>query len=164
MKRRSWYVLTSTIILFLLLSSAAVTGCARAARDTTGFAITDNTTVNLPFNEAWQLVKAVLREQDYDIYTRDKRGVFVAFSGSRRNLLQYHRTKLTIALEAVSDSATQVSIDALRQIYGVTLLTYPGWHDRKMGEDPEGEAILQAVQAKVSGASSTTGSAAVSSP
>lgn len=148
MKRRSWYVLTGTLILFLLLSSASVTGCARAARDTTGFAITDNTTVNLPFNEAWQLVKAVLREQDYEIYTRDKRGVFVAFSGSKRNLLQYHRTKLTIALEAVSDSATQVSVETLRQVYGVTLLTYPGWHDRKTQDHTKAQALLKAIEAK----------------
>jgi hypothetical protein len=104
--------------------------------------------VNLPFNEAWQLVKAVLREQDYEIYTRDKRGVFVAFSGSKRNLLQYHRTKLTIALEAVSDSATQVSVETLRQVYGVTLLTYPGWHDRKTQDHTKAQAILKAIEAK----------------
>jgi hypothetical protein len=148
MKRRSWYSLTPILILFLLLSSAAVTGCARAARDTTGFAVTDSTTANLSFNEAWQQVKAVLREQDYEIYTRDKRGVFVAFSGSKRSLVQYHRIKLTIALEAVSETATKVSVDTLRQVYGVTLLTYPGWHDRKTQDHTRAQALLKAIEAK----------------
>ena len=148
MKRRSWYSLAPILILFLLLSSAAVTGCARTARDTTGFAVTDSTTVNLPISEAWQQVKAVLREQDYEIYTRDKRGVFVAFSGSKRSLVQYHRIKLTIALEAVSETATKVSVDTLRQVYGVTLLTYPGWHDRKTQDHTRAQALLKAIEAK----------------
>jgi hypothetical protein len=146
MNRRSWYSLT--LILLLLLIPATITGCARAARDTTGFAVTDSTTVNLPFEEAWQQVKAVLREQDYEIYTRDKRGVFVAFGGSKRSLAQYHRTKLTISLESESEKATKVSVETLRQVYGVTLLTYPGWHDRKTQDHTKAQALLKAVEAK----------------
>ena len=152
MKKPAWLSLGLTLILFLVLCCAGGIGCARAARDTTGFAVTDNTTVNLPFNEAWQQAKAVLREKGYEIYTRDKRGVFVAFSGSNRKLFQYHRTKLTVSLEAVSDSATHVAVETLRQVYGVTLLTYPGWHDRKTQNHTEAQDILKAIEAKASGA------------
>jgi len=152
MKKPAWLSLGLTLILFLVLCCAGGIGCARAARDTTGFAVTDNTTVNLPFNEAWQQAKTVLREKGYEIYTRDKRGVFVAFSGSNRKLFQYHRTKLTVSLVAVSDSATQVAVETLRQVYGVTLLTYPGWHDRKTQNHTEAQDILKAIEAKASGA------------
>ena len=152
MKKPAWLSLGLTLILFLVLCCAGGIGCARAARDTTGFAVTDNTTVNLPFNEAWQQAKAVLREKGYEIYTRDKRGVFVAFSGSSRKLFQYHRMKLTVSLVAVSDSATQVAVETLRQVYGVTLLTYPGWHDRKTQNHTEAQDILKAIEAKASGA------------
>ncbi len=151
MKKPAWLSRSLTLIVFLVLCCAGGIGCARTARDTTGFAVNDNATVNLPFNEAWQQAKAVLREKGYEIYTRDKRGVFVAFSGSNRKLLQYHRTKLTVSLESVSDSATQVTVETLRQVYGVTLLTYPGWHDRKTQNHTATQEILKAIEAKASG-------------
>ena len=127
----------------------ALAGCASAARDTSGFAITDDATVNAPFDKAWQLTKAVLREQNLDIYTRDKRGFFVAFTPSKRHWrLVPHRQKYTITLEEVSATATHISIETVNQVYGVTLLTYPDWHDRKATNDAEAKAILKAVQAK----------------
>ena len=58
-------------ILVVLVAGA---GCARAARDTTGFALNDSALVEAPFEETWQATKAVLREMDLEIYTRDKRG------------------------------------------------------------------------------------------
>jgi len=68
----------------LVVILAAGAGCARAARDTTGFARENSTIVDAPFKEAWQAVKGVLREQKLDIYTRDKRGTFVAYSKMHR--------------------------------------------------------------------------------
>ena len=66
--------LSTGLLLAAVLASA---GCARTARDTQGFAVADMAVVDAPFQEAWQSAKAVLRERHYDIYTRDKRGVFV---------------------------------------------------------------------------------------
>lgn len=152
MNKRAWLSVGSTLVALLVLCSLGSIGCARAARDTTGFAITDNATVNLPFDEAWQKAKAALREKDYEIYTRDKRGVFVAFSKSDLKLLHYHRMKLTVSLEAVSDSATKVTVETIRQVYGVTLLTYPGWHDRKTEDHARAQEILKAIEGKASGA------------
>jgi len=136
------------LLLVLLAVVAAFDGCARTARDTTGFTITDTATVNAPFDETWQMTKAVLREKGYDLYTRDKRGVFVAFTGQRHSLLRLNRTKYTVSLHAASDSTTEVTIETVRQVYGTTLLTYPGWHDRKATRHDEAQELLQAIQAK----------------
>lgn len=136
-------------LLLLLAVMAALGGCARAARDTTGFALNDTATVNAPFSEAWQLTKAVLREKGYDLYTRDKRGVFVAFTGQRHSLLKLNRTKYTLSLRAVSDSETELTVETVRQVYGTTLLTYPGWHDRKATHHEDAQELIKAIQAKV---------------
>ena len=50
-------------IFSLLLVVVALTGCARTARNTEGFAITDTATVDAPFMDTWQSVKEVLREK-----------------------------------------------------------------------------------------------------
>ena len=38
----------------------------------------------------------------------------------------------------------------LAQVYGVTLLTYPDWHDRKAANNNEAVAILESLKAKSS--------------
>lgn len=136
----------------LLTAVLFLAGCASAARDTTGFALVDEATVNAPFEDAWQIAKTVLREGEYDIYTRDSRGLFVAFSSPHRGwTLVPKRTKLTITLEEISVSATRVTVETVDQVYGVTLLTYPDWHDRKANGNEEAADILVGIQAKVSG-------------
>ncbi|HNY85552.1 MAG TPA: hypothetical protein PKN23_03570 [Candidatus Hydrogenedentes bacterium] len=142
-------------ILSLALAAVMLTGlgCARAARDTTGFAVHEEATVKAPMEDAWQAVKTVLREQEYDIYTRDKRGAFTAYSDAHRVLMvQPKREKYTIDVIPVSDSETKVVVEGVRQIYGVTLLTYPGWHDRKLTDNTQARALLDAVAAKLGGA------------
>lgn len=157
----------ATVLLLLVI--AGLGGCARAARDTSGFALENRVTVNAPFNDTWQAVKHVLREQGYDIYTRDKRGIFVAYSQSHRSLiLQPHRIKYTVEVGEVTKETTSIYIQTVRQVYGVTLLTYPDWHDRKMTDNSGAVAILDAVQAKVqaggAGAAATMSATTASSP
>jgi hypothetical protein len=151
MKNRTWLFLS-----VLTLCVVTLGGCARAARDTQGFAVTDTITVNASFDDAWQMAKAVLREKEYELYTRDKRGVFVAYTGKHHHFLGLRRSKFTVSLEAVSDSSTQITVEAIRQAYGSTLLTYPGWHDRKMKDHEESLAILKAIEAKAPGGSTAT--------
>lgn len=129
-------------------------GCARAANDTSSFAIQDDLTVNAPFEETWQAMKSVLREQGYDLYTRDKRGIFVAYSETNRRLLriQPHRMKYTIEMAPVSSDETKVYIETIKQVYGTTLMTYPDWHDRQAEDNTASLEILNALQAKLSGA------------
>lgn len=138
--------------LLLVVLGFGLSGCAKDARDTAGFAISDNATLQVPFEQAWQAAKAVLREKDFDLYTRDKRGVFVAYSTSKRHWTANTRTQFTITLEPDGDNATKVTVEAVKQVYGVTLLTYPGWHDRKATDHKDSLAIIEAVQGKLSAA------------
>lgn len=140
--------------LGLLVCCAALsTGCARAARDTTGFAMEDSAIIEAPFEDAWQMTKAVLRENALEIYTRDKRGTFVAYTPMKRGVLNPKptRTEFTFVLEDLNNNTTQLYATTLDQVYGVTLLTYPGWHDRRTTDNSDTLAIIEAVQAKASG-------------
>ena len=140
--------------LGLLMCGAMLSGgCARAARDTTGFAMEDTAIVEAPFDDAWQMAKAVLREQKYDIYTRDLRGTFVAYTPMHRGIFNPKptRTKFTFVFEDLNNNTTQVHATTVDQVYGVTLLTYPGWHDRKTTDNGKTLAIVEAIQAKAAG-------------
>lgn len=124
-------------------------GCARAARDTTGFALHHEVTVGQPFDVTWQAVKEVLREQEFDIHTRDKRGTFVAYGKESRTWrINKRREEHVIAVEPVGEEASLVTIDSVRQVYGATVLTYPGWHDRKLSDSSDAQELLAAIQAK----------------
>ncbi len=138
------------VLGYLILAALGAGGCARTLPDTAGFALENTITVDAPFKDAWQMVKGVLREQDLEIYTRDKRGTFVAYSKPRKFLgfMQRHRVKYTIELAPVAEDETRVYIASMRQVYGVTLLTYPDWHDRKTTDSQGMLKILQAVEAK----------------
>ncbi len=136
-------------LVFLLLVTV---GCARAAKDTTGFPRYNSKTVEASFEDTWQTVKTVLREQNFDLYTRDKRGVFVAYTEPKRRLLKFfkpRRVQYTIELEAVSDHETAIYVETLQQVYGVTPLTYPDWHDRKTEDDTQARVLLDAIQARL---------------
>jgi hypothetical protein len=142
--------LIALILTFVV--GAAGSGCARAARDTSGFALRDETVVNAPFEETWHTVKQVLREQGYEVYTRDKRGAFVAYTPMKRTLwVQPRRTKFTVELARIAAEETAISVESIRQVYGVTLLTHPNWHDRQQRDPQASQAILEAIQAKVAG-------------
>ncbi len=123
-------------------------GCARAARDTSGFALREQTVVNASFEETWHAVKRALRDEGYDIYTRDKRGAFVAYTPMRRVLLtQPRRTKFTIELARSTADETAIAVESVRQVYGVTLLTHPNWHDREQRDPEASRAILDSIRA-----------------
>lgn len=135
----------------LALALVALPGCVRAPRDTTGFALNNQIVVPASFDTTWQSVKDILREKELDIYTRDKRGRFVAYTPEKRRFLQPNRYQYTFQLEALSENETRIALDTRKQTYGVTLLTYPGWHDRKTTDSPESQALLDAIQARISG-------------
>lgn len=136
----------------LVLATLSPLGCVHAPRDTTGFAQNHEVVVPASFDTTWQTVKDILREQELDIYTRDKRGRFVAYTPEKRRFLQPNRYQYTFQLEEISANETRIALDTRKQTYGVTLLTYPGWHDRKTEDSPESQALLDAIQARASGA------------
>jgi hypothetical protein len=147
--------LKRTLALFavLLFLSVAGLGCARAARDTTGYSIENSATVDAPFQETWLAAKEVLRDLDLQLYTRDKRGRFVAYSEMQRQLRLFtpHRTQLTVVLDPVGPDRTQVDVESLHQVYGSTLLTHPDWHARPTEDNDIALAILEGIQAEVQG-------------
>lgn len=157
-------------ILYVLALAVAVTGlngCATGKNDTTGFAIQQEVVLEQPYADAWQHVKRTLRANEYEIYTRDKRGTFVAYKGGKSLLgvLNSPREKYTLNLEPVTSSQTKVSIEAMKQVYGVSLTTYPDWHDRKTTNEARvaeliaalsGAPALEAVPAAASEATEAT--------
>lgn len=125
-------------------------GCARAALDTTGFALIESATYDASFVDTWQATKRELRALDLDIYTRDKRGVFVAFTQQGRAVwLQPQREKFTIRVEETAAGRTAVEIETVAQVYGVTLLTYPDWHERQARNTNTAQAILEGVAVRL---------------
>ncbi len=139
----------------VLAAALVLTGCARAAKNTDNFAQVDSFASNVSLAEAWPAVRDVLREKELEIYTRDKgdvslassnRGVFVAFSKKRRHLLVPHRTKITVRLDKETASSTKVRVETINQVYGVTLLTHPNWHDRKTVHTNETLALVDAMK------------------
>jgi hypothetical protein len=135
----------------LLVLAGSFLGCARAARDTTGFAVNESAVVEAPFDETWQAAKSVLREMELNIYTRDKRGKFVAFSDMERQLILFtpEREQLTVSLDPVTAESTAVDVEVLRQVYGVTLLTYPDWHARKTNDAALASTFLESLQTRL---------------
>lgn len=82
-----------------------------------------------PFGPTWQSTKTALKALDYSIYTRDKRGLFVAHGKRGRKWGVPRRTQMTLTIESVTAQKTRVTVEALRQRYRVTPLTYPDWRE-----------------------------------
>ena len=136
-----------TIAWVLLVGAVvAVGGCPTSSPESGEFTRVDSAVMDAPFVEVWQSTKAVLRQQEYLIYTRDKRGIFVAYSDQKRKFLTPHRTQVTINLEELTAETTRLTIETAYQEYGVTLLTYPGWHIRESDDDSKALAILEGVR------------------
>ena len=68
----------------------------------------------------------------------------------RQLFLVPNRQEYTITLEA-EGSSTKVTIQTLKQVYGVTLLTYPDWHARKTTDDAQAKSLLADIQARATG-------------
>lgn len=138
-------------VFIVLLSIILFSGCARTLKDTSGFAEEKVITVKAPYDKTWQATKEALRELKMDIYTRDKRGVFVAYDQPKREWMQLRRVKYEIQLGSVNSEETRVLVSAIKQIYGVTLLTNPDWHDRKISGKTKSDEIINKITEKCGG-------------
>jgi len=134
--------------LIVLLTIILFSGCARTLKDTSGFAEEKVFTVKAPFDKTWQATKETLRELKLEIYTRDKRGVFVAYDQPKREWMQLRRIKYEIQLGSVNSEEIRVLISAIKQVYGVTLLTSPDWHDRKITKKTKTDEIINKIMEK----------------
>lgn len=128
-----------------------VSGCATGAQTPPEQPFVDTMTVPLDFDAAWLLTRDVLLDQDVEIYTRDKRGLFVAYTKTKRkSLIVPWRTKLTISLHEETAESTKIAIETVRQRYTVTPLTYPTWRDKDFVEgESAGTEVLEAIKSRI---------------
>lgn len=137
---------------FTLIAAAVaalgLVGCATAKKDTTGFAIQHEVVLDQSYPDAWQHVKRTLLAEEFQVYTRDKRGTFVAYTGGNNFLgvMNAPRNRYTIDLESLSSAQTKVTVEVVKQVYGVSLTTYPDWHDRKTNNDEDALALIATLQ------------------
>jgi hypothetical protein len=101
------------------------------------------------FRQVRDVVRDVLRESPVEIYTRDKRGVFVAYANVRRAFLTPRRLRLVVTLERVSESSTRVSVQTFPEAYTVQLLTYPAWRPAAFGDDSRAREIVSSIEKRV---------------
>ena len=143
-----YYVrLVASLLLVITLASGCATKSTRADNEL----YVDSMTVPLDFESAWELTRDVLLEHDVEIYTRDKRGLFIVYTAMHRSkLVVPNRTKLTITLEEEGSESTKIAIETISQRYGVSLLTYPGWRDQDSSDPgPESVAILESIKSRI---------------
>jgi hypothetical protein len=146
-KMRRLGVMLMTLMLCCLMSA-----CATRSDTAAEGAFVDTMIAPVPFAEAWKLTRDVLLEKDVEIHIRDKRGLFVVYTGMyRRKLVVPHRTKVTITLTIESDTSTRIAVETVHQKYSVTLLTHPEWLDqRDVSSDSTGVEILESVKSIIS--------------
>ncbi len=135
--------------LAVILSAITLGACATSSPDSRQLTKVSEVVVDAPFADTWQSTKAVLRERELLIYTRDKRGIFVAYTEQERRRFVPQRTQFTIEITEVTPDSTRVTIESAFQVYGVKPLTYPGWHYRPTEDLTETEAILAGIQEKL---------------
>ena len=92
------------------------------------------------------VVRDVLRESPVEIYTRDKRGRFVAFADMGRAFLTPRRLRLVIRLKPVSESKTHLTIQTFPEAYTVQLLTNPAWRPAAFGDNSLAKDILDSIK------------------
>lgn len=130
-----------TLCVLTLLSTAP--GCARNRLAKEPVAVNRTATVDAPFEETWESTRDAFLSLELRIYTRDKRGFFVAYSPSKRKLLTPRRMQYTIILEQIAPDQTRIELETIPQRYLISLLTYPSWQDDPKAPMPDrGEEIM----------------------
>lgn len=137
----------SISLLFLLLAASIFNhGCAGGPPvvpvDITGV---DSAIIQAPFAETWQATKQALQNKEFTIFTRDKRGIFVAYLDIERRRFRRYRTEYVVVLEPLTTNSTRVTVEATHQRFEVTFLTHPAWRNIDDGPGFESMDLLAAV-------------------
>ena len=136
-------------LCLVVVCGLVVVGCksTRGDEGATPIVTVDSLMVGAGFEEVWQETRRALLEQGYEVYTRDTRGLFVAYTKVKRRLLLFpHRMQVSVTLERVSTDSTRVSVETIHQKYRVSLLTYPDWRDDpRPAAGDEGRALLEII-------------------
>jgi hypothetical protein len=142
------FLLFGLISLFTLV----LNGCASTPEKKADGAFVDTMIVPVEYSEAWRVTRDVLLDQDVEIYTRDKRGLFVVYANPyRKKYIFPHRTKLTVTLTSESESSTRIAVETVHQKYSVSLLTHPSWSDQSaVSLDNAGIEVLESIKSIIS--------------
>ncbi len=138
------------LVAALILSAC---GCAglRGRVPASEYSIPDvSAEVGGEFTQVRDVVRDVLRESPVEIYTRDKRGLFVVYANVRRAFLTPRRLRLVVTLERVSESSTRVAVQSFPEAYTVRLLTYPAWRPAAFGDNSLAEEIVSLIEERSS--------------
>jgi len=104
--------------------------------------------IEADFDAVWKSTRDILLDEKLTLYTRDLRGLFVAYTPEKTAFRLFPtRTKVTIVLEPVDEDTTAVAVETIYQRFRVTLLTEPDWHDRPRESDIEyGQSLLDRIE------------------
>lgn len=134
----------------LLIALVVAAGCAGGPPPTPPDVPTASAVLPHDFDTVWQAAKDALREQDYEIYTRDKRGMFVAHTPRKGTFSIPNRARITIVLERVTTSSTRVTVEAVQERYRMPLLRHPGWREQPHVDlQDRRQAVLDGIAANV---------------
>ena len=142
------------LILVIIWCVVATGGCATSTPTSTpdaGGAVIEPVSADLDvgFKAARDAIRDVLRSKPIEIYTRDKRGEFVVHADMGRRLFTPRRLRLVIALKAVSENKTHVTISTFPEAYTVQLLTVPAWRPARFGDNGLANEILESVRKRL---------------
>ncbi len=127
---------------------ALCAGCAKSPPKALPDVPVDSIVLAVEFDDVWQATKTALKEQGYEIYTRDKRGMFVAYTKKKRTFSIPNRARITVLLERVTTSSTRVSVEAVQERYRMPILRYSGWNEQpKVDLTERRQAVLQGIEA-----------------
>ena len=134
------------LTVVLILSACGCAGVRGRGVPVSEYSIPDvSADIEGEFKLVRDVVRDVLRESPVEVYTRDKRGMFVVFADMRRAFLTPRRLRLVIGLEPVSESQTRVTVQTFAEVYTVQLLTYPAWRPGAFGDNSLAEAVVNSV-------------------
>lgn len=137
--------------VFAVLTLAA--GCASAPPPPPPEVAVDSVVLEREFDAVWQATKTALIEQDYEIYTRDLRGMFVAYTKKTGTFSIPNRARITVVLERVTTNSTKVSVEAVQERYRMPLLKYPGWKEQpKVDLTQRRQEVLETIESTVNAA------------
>jgi len=139
--------------VFALAGFLACTGCARVDKPPGAageHAIPPvSADIEAGFTLVRDLVRDVLRDSPVEIYTRDKRGMYVVFASVRRAFLIPRRLRLVITIRPLAENRSRVTVETFAEAYTVQLLTRPAWRPAAFGDNALANEILDSLQKRI---------------